>query len=125
MELILSERKAMNTKKYFDKLKKYHRILNGSTIDYDLTSYKNLLSEIKKYSAGLSCKSDNQLKNISKELAKNVKRSNQFDDHLVESYGLVNETISRVLKLYPFDVQIIGGIALHRRKMIEMQTNRK
>ena len=45
-----------------------------------------------------------------------------IDDILVEAFALVREAAARVLKLYPFDVQIIGGIVMHNSKIAEMQT---
>ena len=44
------------------------------------------------------------------------------NDLIVKAYALVKEVCIRQLKIRPFDVQIIGGIALQHGKLIEMQT---
>jgi len=103
-------------------LKKYHRRLNGSTIEYNLSFYQTILNEIKKCELSFSNKNDNQLKIISQELIKKAQSEKNIDDLLVDAFALVREVIKRVLKLNPFDVQIIGGIAMHFGKITEMQT---
>jgi preprotein translocase subunit SecA len=45
-----------------------------------------------------------------------------LDDLLPESFALVREAARRKIGLRPFDVQIAGGLAMHRGKLVEMQT---
>jgi len=45
-----------------------------------------------------------------------------LDDILVEAFAVVREVSKRTLKMRPFDVQVIGGIALHEGKIAEMKT---
>ncbi|MBN2089269.1 accessory Sec system translocase SecA2, partial [candidate division KSB1 bacterium] len=106
----------------FSKIKKYHQRLNGSTIEYDLSSYQMILNEINQLKSEFENKSDEQLKSISHGFIKRARNQECLDDFLVEAYALVREVIWRVLKLRPFDVQIIGGIAMHQGKLAEMQT---
>ncbi len=103
------------------KLKRYHQRFNGSTIEFELSPYQNILNEIKKLVPTFSKKSDNQLKIISKEFIDDSNRNN-LDEMLVEAFALVYEAIRRILKLQPFDVQLIGGIVMHYGKLAEMQT---
>jgi len=106
----------------FNKLKRYHQRLNGSTIEYDLSSYQTILNEINQLKSEFENKSDKQFKSISHELINKARNKECLDDLLVEAYALVREAIWRVLNMQPFDVQIIGGIAMHQGKLVEMQT---
>jgi preprotein translocase subunit SecA len=45
-----------------------------------------------------------------------------LDDLLVEVFALVRAAADRVLGMRPFDVQLMAGVALHRGKLVEMQT---
>src|SRR5215472_6595719 len=45
-----------------------------------------------------------------------------LDDILIEAFAVVRETGRRVLNMRHFDVQLIGGIVLHRGKIAEMKT---
>lgn len=103
-------------------LKRFHQRLNGSTIEYNLTPYQNILSEINRLKAELKNKSNNQLKNISQMLIKRARNDECFDYLLAEAFALVREAVWRVLKLHPFEVQLMGGIVMHQGKLAEMQT---
>ena len=104
------------------KLKRFYKSLNGSTIEYNLAPYIEILDEIKKYEPQLKKNTDNQLKQISQELIVGARKNMDLDDLLVKAYSLVFETVYRVFNLKPFDVQIIGAIAMHQSKLVEMQT---
>ena len=65
---------------------------------------------------------DSQLKEMSLNLIAKARNGVHLDDLLVEAFALVREASKRVLDLRPFDVQIMGGLALHQSKMAEMQT---
>src|SRR5207302_9035846 len=45
-----------------------------------------------------------------------------LDDLLVPAFAVAREAAFRVLKMRPFDVQLMGGIVLHRGKIAEMKT---
>ena len=45
-----------------------------------------------------------------------------LDDLLIESFAVVREAGRRVLNMRHFDVQLIGGMVLHRGKIAEMKT---
>jgi preprotein translocase subunit SecA len=91
-----------------------------NSIELDLSLYNGILKEINQYHKKIEQYSDSQLIELSSNL-KNKARFNQ-DDIIIEAYALVKEVCIRKLKIIPFDVQIIGAIALDKGKMIEMQT---
>ncbi|MEJ2614660.1 MAG: hypothetical protein P8Z35_06865, partial [Ignavibacteriaceae bacterium] len=112
----------MAYKEILRNLKRFHQHLNGSTLEYDLTFYQNILHEIKELSSIYINKSDGEIKSVSQELINKATCGEKTDNLLVKAFVIVNEAIHRVLKLKPFDVQIIGGIAMHFGKLVEMQT---
>ncbi|HSI76677.1 MAG TPA: DEAD/DEAH box helicase [Lunatimonas sp.] len=96
--------------------------LNGDKTLFDLRSFEPALQEIDKVGPLLRKLADSELKDRClnlKRMAKNVK---QKDDILPYVYAAVKEVIKRKLKITPFEAQLIGAIALHEGKVIEMQT---
>ncbi len=58
----------------------------------------------------------------SDEFKERIKNGESLDDILPEAFALVRETARRTLKQRHFDVQLMGGIALHRGNIAEMMT---
>ena len=63
-----------------------------------------------------------QLKAKTDELKKRLKEKEKLDNILPEAFALVRESAKRTLNQRHFDVQLIGGIALHQGKIAEMVT---
>ncbi len=112
----------MSFKNMLTDIMRLHRRLNGGTAEYDLSFYEKFFTEIKKHITLFERKSDGQIKNLSRQLINKAANAGSLDDLLVEAYIIVRESIQRILKIRPYDVQVIGGIALHFGKIIEMQT---
>jgi preprotein translocase subunit SecA len=70
----------------------------------------------------LSAESDSVLRQRSLELRHRAKCGHPLCKLLPEAYALVREVARRVLGLRPFDVQLLGGIAMARRAIAEMET---
>ncbi|GAF41076.1 export cytoplasm protein SecA ATPase RNA helicase [Agrilactobacillus composti DSM 18527 = JCM 14202] len=67
--------------------------------------------------------SDEALKAKTPELKKRVQEDGEsLDDVLPEAFATCREGAKRVLGLFPFRVQIIGGITLHEGNIAEMKT---
>ncbi len=62
------------------------------------------------------------LKKQTAELKKKLEKGKSLDDILPEAFALVREASDRVLGLRHFDVQLIGGMALHEGNVAEMKT---
>jgi preprotein translocase subunit SecA len=89
-------------------------------VEYNLESYKKVLREINKIK--LESSSDKMLRERSMILKQLACKGDTSQTLLAESFALVREAARRVLGLYPYDVQVMAGIALHRGKIVEMQT---
>ncbi len=66
--------------------------------------------------------SNDQLKEKSLSLIEIVKNGKTLDDVLPEAFALIRESAKRTLNQRHFDVQLVGGIVLHKGKIAEMRT---
>ena len=65
---------------------------------------------------------DEQLTSKTAEFKARLKKGETLDDILPEAFATVREASRRTLGLYPFRVQLIGGIVLHQGRIAEMKT---
>ena len=66
--------------------------------------------------------SDTQLKEKTQEFKNRVNLGESLDDLLPEAFSVVRETAHRQIGQRHYDVQIIGGVVLHRGQIAEMKT---
>ncbi|XWN53192.1 preprotein translocase subunit SecA [Anoxybacillus flavithermus] len=66
--------------------------------------------------------SDEQLRQKTDEFKARLEKGETVDDLLVEAFAVVREAAKRVLGMYPYKVQLMGGIALHEGNIAEMKT---
>ena len=66
--------------------------------------------------------SDEELRAKTDEFKKRLANGETLDDLLVEAFAVVREAAVRAIGLYPFRVQLIGGIILHQGRVAEMKT---
>lgn len=66
--------------------------------------------------------SDEQLRQKTEEFKARLEKGETLDDLLVEAFAVVREAAKRVLGMYPYKVQLMGGIALHEGNIAEMKT---
>ncbi|KAK9841856.1 hypothetical protein WJX81_007585 [Elliptochloris bilobata] len=66
--------------------------------------------------------SDDELRNRTTELRRFLEAGTPLDDLLVEAFAVAREAARRVLGLRPYDVQLVGGMALHEGRVAEMRT---
>ena len=66
--------------------------------------------------------SDEQLKGKTEEFKARYQKGETLDDLLVEAFAVVREAAKRVLGLYPYHVQLMGGASLHDGNISEMKT---
>jgi len=92
----------------------------GNPIEWDLGEYKALLEKVNTYELGDL--SERELKDISSRLREEARQGKSLDELLPEAYALVRETAERTVGLRPFDVQVMAGMAMHRGRLIEMNT---
>ena len=87
-----------------------------------LARWASLLPKIAALEPELQQLSDQQLRKRSLSLRYRAKSGEPLRRLLVEGYALVREAGRRTINMRHFDVQILGGIALFHRSIVEMQT---
>ncbi|MDE2001886.1 MAG: preprotein translocase subunit SecA, partial [Patescibacteria group bacterium] len=83
---------------------------------------KKQAAHISSFESDIAALDDAGLKRKSAELKSRVAGGASLDDVLPEAFALVRETAKRSLGQRHFDVQLMGGIALHQGKIAEMAT---
>lgn len=81
-----------------------------------------LLGKVKEECKKVKELSDYELKNKTIEFKNRLSKGETTDDLLPETFAVCCEADYRVLGMFPFDVQILGGIALHLCYLAEMNT---
>lgn len=88
----------------------------------DLKRLTKVANKIEAYAAEMEGKSDEELTAKTEEFQNRYQQGEKLDDILPEAFAVVREASRRVLGLYPFNVQLMGGIALHEGNIAEMKT---
>ncbi|PLA90828.1 accessory Sec system translocase SecA2 [Ligilactobacillus salivarius] len=83
---------------------------------------KKILKKVNHYADEMASLSDNQLKDKTKQFRKRVQNGESLDSILPEAFAAIREADKRVLGMFPYDVQVMGGIVLHQGNIAEMKT---
>ncbi len=81
-----------------------------------------ILDEINSLEDALKNLSDEELKNKTAEFKNSLANGKSLDDILAEAFATMREASRRVLGQRHYDVQLVGGIVLHRGQIAEMKT---
>jgi len=94
----------------------------GSKNERELKKLSPLVRQINELEPHFKSLSDSQLKGKTAEFKQRRAKGENLDDLLPETFAAVREASVRVLGMRHFDVQLVGGIALHQGKIAEMKT---
>ncbi len=94
----------------------------GSRNERLVKSYGRYLRGAAQHEAAIKALSDEALRGKTDEFRNRFKQGETLDQLLPEVAAVVREAALRTLKMRHFDVQLIGGIALHQGKIAEMRT---
>lgn len=94
----------------------------GSRNDRLLKQYRRVVAQINALEPGFEALSDEALKAKTGEFRERHAKGETLDALLPEAFATVREAGKRTLKMRHFDVQLIGGMALHAGKIAEMRT---
>ena len=83
---------------------------------------KKILKKVNSHAEEMSKLSDNQLKDKTQQFKKRLKQGETLDNILPEAFAAMREADKRVLGMFPYDVQVMGGIVLHQGNIAEMKT---
>lgn len=88
----------------------------------ELKRLAKIADKVEAYAQDMAELSDDELKAKTPEFKKRYQAGETLDDLLPEAFAVAREGAKRVLGLYPYHVQIIGGIVLHEGNIAEMKT---
>ncbi|MFZ9108232.1 MAG: preprotein translocase subunit SecA, partial [Burkholderiaceae bacterium] len=96
--------------------------LLGSRNDRLLRRYRKTVQHINSLEATYEAKADDELRAETQTLKQEVAQGTALEQVLPRAFALVREASKRVLQMRHFDVQLMGGLALHEGKIAEMRT---
>lgn len=88
----------------------------------ELRKLHRLARKVESHAEEMEALSDDELKAKTPEFKERIKNGESLDDLLPETFAVCREAAKRVLGLFPFHVQIMGGIVLHNGDVPEMRT---
>jgi len=94
----------------------------GSRNERLLKEYRRKVASINALESGLASLSNEQLSARTAELRARAAAGTSLDELLPEAFAVCREASRRVLGMRHFDVQLIGGMAMHYGKIAEMRT---
>ncbi|MFN7287755.1 MAG: preprotein translocase subunit SecA [Burkholderiales bacterium] len=94
----------------------------GSRNERLLKEYRRTVARINALESGLTSLTDEQLSARTTDLRTRAAAGTSLDELLPEAFAVCREASRRVLGMRHFDVQLIGGMAMHHGKIAEMRT---
>ena len=98
------------------------RAVFGSANDRSLKAYQRRVPQINALEPAMQALSDSDLAAKTVEFRTRLAAGETLDQLLPEAFAVVREASRRILGMRHFDVQLIGGMALHDGKIAEMKT---
>ncbi len=103
-------------------LKKLVTSIFGTKHDRDMKRIQPLVEAVNSFEPKIKPLTDEQLKEKTAEFKSRLQKGETLDDILPEAFAVCREAALRVLGMRHYDVQLIGGIILHRGSIAEMKT---
>ncbi|MFN9505570.1 MAG: preprotein translocase subunit SecA [Rubrivivax sp.] len=103
-------------------LPKFLTSLFGSRNDRLLKTYQRTVEQINALEPRFEKLSDQELRASTDSFKARLAQGESLDDLLPEAFAVVREAGKRTLRMRHFDVQLMGGMALHQGKIAEMRT---
>ncbi|HPI39293.1 MAG TPA: preprotein translocase subunit SecA [Pseudobdellovibrionaceae bacterium] len=94
----------------------------GTKHDREMKKIQPLVDQIASFEPKIKSLTDDQLKAKTVEFKERIARGETLDSLLPESFAVCREASLRVMGMRHYDVQMIGGIVLHRGQIAEMRT---
>ena len=83
---------------------------------------RRILKKVRKNKVRMQQLTDEQLQHLTVEFKERLAAGESLDSILPEAYAAICEADYRVLGKFPYDVQVMGAIAMHQGNLIEMNT---
>jgi preprotein translocase subunit SecA len=100
----------------------FAKAIFGSSNDRYVRSLRKIVDRINGFEPTISAMTDDELRGQTAIFRQRLEDGAELDDLLPEAFATVREAAKRVLGQRHYDVQMIGGIVLHRGEIAEMRT---
>lgn len=97
-------------------------VFNNLYQNRKLRKVRATLKKINSLKDKMAALSDEALAAKTLEFRKRLAKGETLDDLLVEAFAVVREADKRILGMFPYDVQVMGGIVIHQGNVAEMNT---
>ena len=87
-----------------------------------LSKLKKILHQINQKKEEMASLTDDELAGKTQEFKERLSTGETLDDLLVEAFAVVREADKRIIGMFPYDVQVMGGIVIHQGNVAEMNT---
>jgi preprotein translocase subunit SecA len=98
-----------------------NKIVGDPTQKY-LDSLSPFVDQVQAYETDIQALPDEALREKANEFRERLENGESLEDILPEAFALVREASIRTTGMRPYDVQIMGGVLLHRGEVVEMRT---
>jgi len=103
-------------------LKKFVRMIGGDPAKKRIEEFAAIAEIITALELGFEAMSDEELSSKTREFRIRLVKGETLDDILPEAFAAVREASKRTIGLRHYDIQLIGGVVLHRGMIAEMKT---
>jgi preprotein translocase subunit SecA len=100
----------------------FAKAIFGSSNDRYVRSLKKIVDRVNGFEPTVSAMTDDELRDQTAIFRRRLAEGTELDDLLPEAFATVREAAMRTLGQRHYDVQMIGGIVLHRGEIAEMRT---
>lgn len=90
--------------------------------NYKVRNLQKIVDEVEAYKDEFASLSDDELQNKTDEFKNRLSEGESLEDILPEAFATMREADKRVLGLFPYPVQVMGGIILNEGNLAEMKT---
>ncbi|MHA6603170.1 accessory Sec system translocase SecA2 [Aerococcus urinae] len=87
-----------------------------------LRRLRRILNKVNQEADAMADLSDGKLRQKTQEFKERYQAGETLEELLPEAFAAIREAAKRVLGMYPYDVQVLGGIVLHQGHIAEMKT---
>ena len=96
--------------------------MNSVQNQLQLNKLYRILAKVNACAGEMAGLSDAELQGMTERLRGEIRKGATLDQLLPRAFAAMREAAKRVLGKFPYDVQVLGGIALHQGKIAEMKT---
>ena len=97
------------------------RVRSGA-IELSNSRYERRVADINRRDKNFSSLKDEALRQRVAAVHQRLRNATPLDDVLIDAFAIAREAARRTVGLRPYDVQLLAGLALNDRKLVEMQT---